>query len=231
MMRRMTELLALLAVISYGLMGTGYAAQPGTISFSDDFDDGVADGWAIAHGDWYVANGLSYLERLTKVLKGDRRASGVYRQGDSRLGTKISNIAGARYGDFDATVEAEVLSSQTREREMGMVFRYQDPRNFYHLRWYSGYTEGDDHLEFWKYVNGQAILLEQIPVDYMGSGTKLVFKLSARGNQFTAQVLAKGKLVSSTKRLSVMDSTYASGFLGLTTYADEGVFDNVRVTG
>ena len=55
--------------------------------------------------------------------------------------------------------------------------------------------------------------------------------LQAKGSQFEAQVLARGSGASSSKRLSVTDSTYARGFFGLDTYHTTGCFDNVRVAG
>ena len=236
------RLLVLLAVAASSLVGAGYAAQP-SAAFYDDFNDRAADGWVLGQGDWFVTGGTIYntLSKFREIFQRSRSvAGGAYCQGNSDIygwglnpdlgGRMASYIKGSNYGDFDATVDAVVLSSPTREREMAIIFRAQDFQNFYHLRWYTGHTEGDDHLDLWKYVNGTAILLGYIQVDAMPVGTKAVFKLSAKGNQLRAHVLAKGSGASSTKWLTATDTTYASGLFGFDTYHTAGCFDNVRIS-
>ncbi|MEK6978357.1 MAG: hypothetical protein AABX40_08205 [Candidatus Hydrothermarchaeota archaeon] len=215
-----TRLFVLLAVAASAFIGLGYAA-PGTVLFSDDFSGGSASRWVADQGNWSVING-SYHQQY----------SDIYAEGlDPALGGRmVSRIAGSNYGDFDATAEAEVVSSAMRERELAMIFRAQDLQNFYHFRWYTGNLDGDDHMELWKYVNGTPILITLIRMDPAPLGTKLVFKLSARGSKFTIKILKNGKGAYSSRQLSVTDSTYASGFFGLATYHTEGRFDNVVIT-
>lgn len=235
MMKTIAKVLILLAVATATLAGNGYAAQPGAGVFYDDFNDGSNEGWAVGPGAWSVVDG-SYHQgdaspgnKVSTVVGPDYNAPGAkVRRGLRLIG--LSQLWGFEYGDFDAATEAEILSSTTREREIGVVFRYKNEGNYYHFRWYSGYTEGDDHFELWKYVNGEGFLLSQVKADYTPTGTKLVFKVSMKGGSIDAQVLAKGKGTSSSKHLEATDSTHAGGLFGLATYATEGSFDNVQVT-
>ncbi|MEK6978359.1 MAG: hypothetical protein AABX40_08215 [Candidatus Hydrothermarchaeota archaeon] len=219
MIERLLQSLISLSIVISALVGVGYASA--TVLFSDDFSGGSASRWVADQGNWSVING-SYHQQY----------SDIYAEGlDPALGGRmVSRIAGSNYGDFDATVEAEVVSSSMRERELGITFRAQDLQNYYHLRWYTGHTEGDDHLELQKYTNGTAVVLQLIGVKYIPIDTRLVFKLSARGSQIEAKVLARGGGASSSNQLSVTDTTYTSGLFGLATYHVQGCFDNVVIT-
>lgn len=85
-------------------------------------------------------------------------------------------------------------------------------------------------MEFYKVVNGTAILLNQTETTLLPVGSTLTIKLSARGDQLWARVWQKGGGASSSKQVSATDSTYTSGFFGLDNYLAHVCYDNIVIT-
>ncbi len=143
----------------------------------------------------------------------------------------FSHIEMANYSDFEATVEAQVVSSPTRVRELSVIFRATtDLQNFYFIRLWSGSTPGDDHFQLIKYIEGEPALLQTVTTDYLTGGTWFVFKLSAKGDQVRAKVWKKGTPEPYQWDLTVTDPDHVSGLFALATYSTKGRFDNVRIT-
>lgn len=210
------SLLVLLVVLSSAFFWAEVAAPPGTTLFSDDFNDGNADGWVVDQGSWSVINN-TYCQTDTNP-------------GQNFDGRMYSHVNGSNFSDFDAEVEAVLVSAPNRQRDISVPFRATDLQNYYHFRWYSGSSGGDDHLEFYKVVNGTAILLNQTSTTLLPVGSTLTIKLSARGDQLWARVWQKGGGASSSKQVSATDSTHTSGFFGLDNYLAYVCYDNIVLT-
>lgn len=210
-------LLVLLIALSSAFFWAEVAAPPpGTVLFSDDFNDGNADGWVVDQGTWSVINN-TYCQTDTNPGLGF----------DGRM---YSHVDGSNFSDFNAEVEAVVHSAPGRERDVSVPFRATDLQNYYHFRWYSGSSLGDDHLELYKVVNGTPILLNLTYTTLLPVGSTLTIKLSVRGDQLWARVWQKGGGASSSKQVSATDSTYTSGFFGLDNYKVSVCYDNIVVT-
>ncbi|MDR6549084.1 sugar-binding protein [Paenibacillus qinlingensis] len=175
------------------------ATGPGTLAFSDDFQDGVADGWTPANGTWSV------------VTSG---GSKVYKQASWLATNAFNTVDTSTYTNY--SVETNIkLTQNDIDLAAGITARYLDPNNFYYFRIKAG------KLQIGKSVNGAVTILTA--KNYTMT-TNEVYAFTAVLNNSTLDLYVNG-----FKELTVTDTSLTSGKMGLYAFKTSVEFDNVKV--
>ena len=181
------------------------------VLLAEDFGDGDFDGWSIVQeGNWYKpARWSAFGGVLSQISK-------IYRINDgiAARGTFAAFGAGAGWTDYEVSL---ALRSDD-VNDLGVMFRYQNPNNYYRFSWNSqaGYAR------LVRCVGGQFQVLASSPFKYV-KGRTYVVGILAWGSRF--QVYADGGLL-----LASQDSRL--GFGGIAMYGSRNtgsVFDDVLV--
>jgi Domain of Unknown Function (DUF1080) len=115
--------------------------------------------------------------------------------------------------DYDLKVNLRSLNTNS----IGVMFRYQDDRNYYRFIW--NQKSKFRHLE--KIQNGTTTVLAKDVVGYVKGRTYQV--------QITAQGAALRVFIDGAQIFSVADSTFAEGTVGLYSSNNQASFDNIVV--
>jgi outer membrane protein assembly factor BamB len=166
---------------------SGYSISITKVNFNDDFNDGNADGWSRANGcaRWRVISGEYSVDRLSQDIN-------------------ISVAGDSSWTDFTLETKFKYQKNDPYFKEVYLVFRYQDPNNFYYVGPYNYY--GWWKLKYGGRVNGSdfsGILCEMPPLangvwhslKVVASGSN--FKVYLNGNymgEFNHSALSRGKI-------------------------------------
>ena len=174
-------------------------------SFSDNFDDGNANGWTQQLATWTVTNG-EYCVSVGYVKTG------------------LSTVNGLSFSD--CTIETQVRFSDSVGFRAGIVFRYLDSLCYYSLEISNEYNT----IELMKYSPSFPDFGEFLPLNYgnhsimIDPNVNYQLRLEAVGSNFTAYL-------DGQKVLSATDASYASGLVGLRAERADANFDNFIVNG
>ncbi|NQX65122.1 pectate lyase [Paenibacillus alba] len=202
-MKKLKPRHALAAVITSTLIA-GMTIIPSVFAanlFSDNFDDGNANGWTTQNGTWSVVqDGGSYVYRQSSANEG--RAS-------------AGNAAWTDYA-VEANVKIDNWNGANRAYVAG---RYQDGNNFYAA---SLYNSNGGKLEIRKKVSGSTTTLATL--DYpLSTGVWYTIKLDISGS--TIRMYVNGTL-----QLTAADTSLSSGAVGLIAYKAAASFDQIVVS-
>jgi pectate lyase len=194
-----------LAVAGAGLtalalaVGVTTGAHAATL-FSDDFDDGNADGWSKSGGDWSV------------VTDG----SPAYRQGNA--GSELARAFAGQTSWTDQQVQARVkpLSFNGTNRVVGIAARVESSTRMYRLA-----LTNANRAEL-QVVNGSSVTVLGSASLTVATGTWYTLRLEAAGG--TIRGFVDGAAVGSGP-----SGAYAAGRIALVTAYASAVFDDVRV--
>lgn len=181
------------------------------VLLADDFGDGLFDGWSV------VQEGL-WLGPARWSAAGCEMAegSGVRRplDGVARRGTFAMAEAGESWADYE--VRLSLRSDDTGD--LGVMFRVQDPRNYYRFSWNSR----SGYARLVRCTAGRFDALASTPLRYVMGRTYAVSVL-ARGTAL--RVYVDGRLL-----LSAEDGRLGSGGIALYSSGNRGsVFDDIVV--
>ncbi|MEW9700481.1 right-handed parallel beta-helix repeat-containing protein [Paenibacillus sp. SI8] len=169
--------------------------------FSDNFDDGNANGWVTQNGSWAVVqDGSSYVYQQSSTSEG--RAS-------------AGSTAWTDYA-VEASVNVTNWNGSNRAYVAG---RYTDGNNFYAA---SLYNSSGGKLEIRKKVSGSTTTLATKDFT-LAAGTWYTVKLEMAGS--TIRMYVNGTL-----QLTATDTSLTSGAIGLVAYKTAAKFDQVVVT-
>ncbi len=181
-----------------------------TIAFSDDFEDGNADGWTVQSGNWSVATDT------TRVYYGVNSTANNARTVITETGVAGSNL----WTDYSLRARVKVVSGTY----FGMLMvRYQDARNYYFVTLRTNGT-----VELRKFYNNSS-------AGTLGSATNVV----TTGVWYTAEVQVRGLdfrvLLNDQPIITATDTFSATPYFTQGTVAlgvdRSGVyFDDVQVT-
>ena len=183
--------------------------------FTDNFDNGVADGWTQQAGSWQVING-EYTVSLGIVDNG------------------ISTVDGLSL--TDCTIETKFKFTDTVGFRAGIVFRYIDNSNYYAFELSNEY----DTVFFCKYIpenpsygtQDTATPLAERPTHHdfssgtINAGTDYTLSVTIAGNKFTGSLISKDANIT----ISWEDTSYTSGKVGLRARAAVVAFDYFKVS-
>lgn len=190
------------------LSTTSHVAYAQTALFSDDFQDGNADGWT-----FFTTNTAS----SWGVMADSTDASNLV----LAQGSNANNEAYATAGQInwqDYSVEAKVKLRNV-EPYPGLIARYQDSNNYYMLR-INKVSEG--RVEFSKKVGGASMIFASYPLGTTPD-TWYTLRMTVRGN------VLRGYL-NGNSLFEVTDSALDAGKIGFRNNWGPSSFDNVVVT-
>jgi len=171
-----------------------------TVLFSDDFEDGNADGWTIAGGTWSVVMDGSY----------------VYSQSAASARARASAGSSA-WTDYAVTARIKPVNLQAGSSYyVALGARYQSSANFYFL------DMRTDRIAIRRFVDNSSTVLSYTNYTVM-PGTWYTVTLEVNGSTL------KG-YINGAQVLTCTDSTFSSGAIALSTYNATAEFDDVVVT-
>jgi len=196
--------------------------------FSDNFNDGAADGWferdytptPEGNGIWNVA---------VDSVSGSSayQISGAFSNADVpwRLG-EYSLLDGYIFSDFQITGRMRTTNTDRIDRDLSIVFGYQNDLNYYAALFANsnpGYTNGLFIVE-----GGNDIArIGSIPVQAsLNNNQYAAFRIVKIGNTIEMYVNNSGAEVLIA---SATDPQFATGMIGLGTTADTGFFDDIAL--
>jgi pectate lyase len=194
----MTISLAFVGTIMALILSFGTSAQQ--TLFTDDFEDGAANGWSKSGGSWAVVSDGSL----------------VYRQSGT------SSDAKARAGSTSMTnysVQARVkpLGFNGSNRHAALIARAQSSTNYYYLALTNG-----NQLALRKLAGGSSTTLASKALT-VTTGTWYTLRIDVVGAQLWGYV--NGAL-----ELTATDSQFSSGNIGGATFFASAEFDDFAVT-
>jgi pectate lyase len=183
-------------------------ADAATLVFSDDFQDGNANGWTVQRGPWRVCQppGQSSAYCITP-------ADNTY---------PVSVAGSASWTDY--SVEASVFMTGD-DGGAGIIGRAQDRNHFYLLQlkqfrrlrgWFLHRRDGTRWVDI---ATGAYPWVQ---------GVRYNLKLDLRGSALTAYISTDGGQTY-TRLGGVDDATYRSGRIGVRAWDTEAYFDDVKV--
>ena len=180
----------------------------GSTIFSDDFNDGIADGWTEHLGTWNVING-EYFVTVGLVENG------------------ISTVNGLTLTDCIIEVTLRFSDTEVGYRA-GIIFRYIDNEHYYSFEIGNEYDEIDiikyssknpeygESRTFIQPSYGNSSIIINANIEY-------TLRIEVHGNMFTAYL-------NDQEVLSWIEETYLSGKVGLRARRADVFFDNFTVT-
>jgi len=206
-------------------------ARGQSLPFLDGFEDGNFAGWTISNdpepqsgpSEWVVENGVL-------VQKSNIWSYGlVDLETKYHLGTHITagNPAWQDYS-FNA------LARSADNDGIGIIFRYQDARNYYRLllmndpAWSGRDSAGTPFntplQRLQKFVDGEPYILAENKVSQAYPSGYFSLTADVRGDTIVAYI-------NGVRILSAIDTTYAAGKIGMLSYANSGAYyDSVSVS-
>ena len=117
------------------------------------------------------------------------------------------------WSDYDLRVNLRSMNNNS----IGVMFRYQDDRNYYRLVW----NQKSKFRQLEKIENGIPTVLAKDTVGYV------------KGRNYQAQIIAQGTtlkvFIDGAQIFSVTDSTFSEGTIGLYSSSNPASFDNIVV--
>jgi len=171
-------------------------------SFVDNFDDQVYSNWTAHSGSW-------------------QGNSGVYHVSVPNIETGISTLNGLNLSD--GVIETKIRFSDAVNFKAGIVFRYSDSKHFYtfeisHEYNWCGvmiYTPQSPFFGLDLAAKPSGTFPVQLYTDY-------ILKVVMQGNSFTC-------FVNGQQLLSLTDSRYETGLVGLKATRSEASFDYFKI--
>jgi len=182
------------------------------ILFAEDFETDLSR--------WTTATG-------TGDLSADADSQAFRHLAPSTTTFALSHAGDGDWADYIVSAKMKMVGAlnptlKTGGYSAGIVFRYLDANNFYHLRLDHNFGTGVSKAQLYRWVNGAPSNLREVVYDWT-DGQWYTLKAAVRGNQIDAYV--NGVLM-----FSVTDSSLAAGKVGFRTYGAEALFDDVIVT-
>jgi hypothetical protein len=185
--------------VSYDNVSVSNGTAPPLTSYSDNFDDGNANGWTTYGGTWSVAGGQYN-------VAADPGAKSV--------------ADGTGFADFSYEADVSVGASG----DAGVIFRVTNPSvggNSFN-GYYAGINAGSDRVILGMMNGGWNSLSE--PVVAIDPNTLYHVKVVANGSSIKVYV---GDM--NTPKVDVANTAWTTGAIGFRTYQADAKFDNVYV--
>ncbi len=188
----------------------------GSDTFTDNFDDGNANGWTpLTPSRWQVSNDAGSLRYYLNT-------SNYNSPDDKRLG-ELSLINSQTWGDFtfECDAKSEDAGIGNSGADLSIVFGYQDFDSYY----YVNYNREPGFTEMHRIHDGSprvTLATYNAPTFVDGNYHKL--RIEREGSVIRAYF--DGILI-----LSGNDSFFGEGRIGVGSFNDAGYFDNIVITG
>ncbi|AUS96050.1 hypothetical protein CDQ84_03100 [Clostridium thermosuccinogenes] len=173
--------------------------------FSDDFEDGYANGWTTNYGTFSVVN------------DGSNKA---YYSSES-VGGANSYAGESTWDDYTVEAKIKVDSWEGTNSRAGIVARRQNSSNYYHMF----YSKSDSKISIYKLQGANHTLLASsnvIPAP--STGVYHTYKFEVSGNILKAYL--DGQLMA-----TATDDTFTTGNIACYTHFQKAFFDDIKVEG
>ena len=192
------RMVAAAAVAVLSVAGSTARAQA---LFSDDFNDGNANGWTATSGSWSVATD----------------GTPVYRVGTNG-GNVRSNTGNAAWANYSVQARIKPLSfSSTSVRWVSLLGRYRDTGNYYYVA-----LQNDNVLRLRRFVGSSSTTLAEKAFT-VTTGTWYTVRLEMNGS-------ALAVFVNGVAQLTASDGTFPTGRIGVAAYGASASYDDVVVS-
>jgi hypothetical protein len=180
------------------LIGFGISAQ--TQLFSDDFQDGNADGWTKSSGTWAVVTDgtLAF------------RQSGTSADSNARAGSPSMT-------NYSIQARVKPIAFNGADRYVGVMARVVNSNHYYFLGLQNG-----NRLLLGKRAGSSPITLATKSFTF-STGTFYTLRIDVNGSSLTG-------FVNGTQQLTASDSDFTSGIIGGATFFASASFDDFLVT-
>ncbi len=168
--------------------------------FTDDFEDGNANGWSKSGGSWAV------------VTDGSQ----VYRQSGTSSDAR-ARAGSASWTNYSVQARVKPLGFNGSNRFVSLIARAQSSTNYYYLG-----LSNTNQLLLRKLVGGSTTTLASKPLT-VTTGTWYTLRIDVVGAQLWGYV--NGAL-----ELTATDSQFSSGNIGGATFFSSAAFDDFTVT-
>lgn len=213
------------------LAGWALPSQAQTVLLQDDFSDGDMDGWTVVDDPEPQSGPSNWLVRNGELIQ----TSNIWSYAPVELETKYHLGTHVVRGDAGWTdYSMSVVMRSSDNDGIGLLVRYQDAGNYVRLllmndpswsgRDINGTPVNSALQRIEKFVDGEPVVLAENLVSSAWPTGYFTVTLDVRGNEFRAYL--NGELI-----LEAVDETFATGRVGLMSYANTGaLFDDVLVT-
>ena len=191
--------LSILATTLAILIGFGISAQTQTL-FSDDFQDGNANGWTRSSGTWAVVTdgSLAY------------RQSGTSADSNSRIGS-------SSWTNYSVQARVKPIAYNGADRYVGLMARVVNSNHYYFFALQNG-----NRLLLGKRAGSSPITIATKSFTF-SPGTFYTLRIDVQGSSLSGYV-------NGTLQLTGTDSEFTSGIIGGATYFASASFDDFLVT-
>ncbi|MBO0723802.1 MAG: fibronectin type III domain-containing protein, partial [Blastocatellia bacterium] len=190
---------SLMGAIIALVIGYGVWAQSQTL-FSDDFQDGNADGWSRSSGSWSVVTdgSLAYRQSSTSADSNARAGSPAWT-------------------DYSVQARVKPIAFNGADRYAGLMTRVTNSNHYYFLALQNG-----NQLILGKRAGSSPIVLAAKSFTF-STGTFYTLRIDAQGSSLSGYV-------NGTLQLTATDADFAAGIIGGATYFASASFDDFLVT-
>jgi Fibronectin type III domain len=191
--------LSIAGAILAAIVGFGVSAQNQTL-FSDDFQDGNANGWTRSSGSWSIVTdgSLAY------------RQSGTSADSNARTGS-------SSWTNYSVQARVKPTAFNGADRYAGVTARVVNSNHYYFFALQNG-----NRLILGKRAGSSPIILASKSFTFT-TGTFYTLRLDAQGSSLTGYV--NGAL-----QLTATEGEFTSGIIGGATYFASATFDDFLVT-
>lgn len=168
--------------------------------FSDDFESGSASQWTVSSGTWSV------------VTDGTK----VYKQTDAVNTNAVVTAGTSTWTDYTVSAKMKLYDLASLSAS-GIIGRYVDANNFYMLRLHQS-----GQIQLYEKVGGTFTMLQAASTP-VAINTTYTLKLVFSGSSITG-------FVDGVQKISVTDSSFSSGKIGVRAYTQTISVDDVLVT-
>ena len=175
------------------------SAQSTTL-FSDDFQDGNANGWSRSSGTWTVVTDGSLVFRQTGTSADSRARAGS-----------------TSWTNYSVQARVKPIAFNGANRYVGLIARATNSNHFYYLALTNG-----NQLVLAKRDGDTSTTLASRAFT-VTAGTFYTLRIVVQGSSLTA-------FVNGTQQLTATDSQFTAGAIGVAAFFASGSFDDVVVT-
>ncbi|HEU4386952.1 MAG TPA: family 16 glycoside hydrolase, partial [Blastocatellia bacterium] len=198
--RRLAVLCAIVLAGMYLALSFGAVTSAQTTLFSDNFQDGNANGWSRSNGTWTVVTDGTLVFRQSSTTTDARARAGLTSWTDYSVQARVKPIAFGSAG-----------------RYVALITRAENSNHFYQLALQNG-----NQLVLARRVGDTVTTLASRSFT-VTTNTFFTLRIDAQGSSLRA-------FVNGTQQLTATDSTFPAGAIGVGTFFASGSFDDVVVT-
>ncbi len=197
---------------AFGIVKNAAAQTP---CFSDNFNDGAAQGWSpLTSSRWQVssdAGSLRYFLNTTNYQSPD----------DIRLG-ELSVLTGQAWGDFslECLAKSADAAAGAGGADLCLVFGYQDFDSYY----YVNFNSNPGLTQLYRIHNSADVLLATYNAATFADGNYHRLRVTRNGSEIRAYF-------DGAQVLAANDNFFAQGLVGVGSFNDSGYFDDITLAG